>query len=226
MQTLLVVAANRFFRESLIRLFRADKDIRVLGGMEFSPLTAEQAAQANPDVVALCPEWGDRCFYATRSIHEAAPRVKILMIGMKDDKGMFLKAVHAGATGYLLKDASARQVLAATHLLAQDAVVRPQHLERALFELVAGGASFDSFAPMPSSKLTPREEQLSYLVTQGLSNKEIAARLNLSLQTVKNHVHSILRKTQSKNRSALASRVELQPSTAAQAEEAPRFLVS
>ncbi len=226
MQTLLVVAANRFFRESLIRLFRTDSGIRVLGGTEFSPLTPEQVARENPDVVALCPEWDDRCFYATRSIHEAAPQVKILMIGMKDDKGMFLKAVRAGATGYLLKDASTRQILAATHRLAQDAVVCPPHLERALFALVAGSSGFDPFTTMPSSKLTPREEQLSYLVAQGLSNKEIATRLNLSLQTVKNHVHSILRKTQSKNRSALAHRVELQPPDAIQTEEAPRFLVS
>ncbi len=58
--------------------------------------------------------------------------------------------------------------------------------------------------PQSISELTPRELQLTSLLVQGLANKEIAARLNLSLQTVKNHVHNILQKTQSKNRAILA----------------------
>jgi DNA-binding NarL/FixJ family response regulator len=79
-------------------------------------------------------------------------------------------------------------------------------LERALFNLIASGSSF---SPRPPSiaDLTPREHQLTSLLAQGLANKEIAGRLNLSLQTVKNHVHSILQKTQSKNRAMFAQLV-------------------
>ena len=147
------------------------------------------------------------------AIHEAAPQTKILMIGMEDDQEMFLRAVQAGAEGYLLRDASAKQILAAVHRLERNAVVCPQHLERALFNLIANGPRLHvTRAAIHFASLTPREHQLTSLLAQGLANKEIAGRLNLSLQTVKNHVHSILQKTQSKNRAMLAQLVEPQPS--------------
>jgi DNA-binding NarL/FixJ family response regulator len=227
METIFVIAANRFFRESLIRLFRSDKGFRVTGAADLSVFLNEQGSRVNPQIVVLRPEWDDRSFSATRSIHEAAPRTKILMIGMEDDREMFFKAVRAGAEGYLLKDASAKQMVAAAHRLAEGAVICPQHLERALFNVIADGSSLDPIRTQSSYELTPREHQLSSLVARGLANKEIAGRLNLSVQTVKNHVHSILQKTQSKNRAMLAQLVESGPSAAGSAAKlASRLSVS
>lgn len=211
METIFVITANRFFRESLIRLFRSDKGFRVMGAADSSSLLGPQGSRINPEIVVLRPEWDDRFFQATRSIHEALPRTKILMIGMEDDQEMFLRAVQTGAEGYLLRDASAKQILAAVHRLARNAVVCPQHLERALFNLIADGSRLNTTHPQSTYELTPREHQLTSLVAQGLANKEIAGRLNLSLQTVKNHVHSILQKTQLKNRAMLTQLVESQP---------------
>jgi DNA-binding NarL/FixJ family response regulator len=164
----------------------------------------------NPEIVVLRPEWDDQGFQSTRAIHESAPRTKILMIGMEDDQEMFLKAVRAGAEGYLLRDASAKQMVAAAHRLRQNGVVCPPHLERALFDLIANGSSLQATRPLSRTELTRREHELTSLLVQGLANKEIAGRLNLSLQTVKNHVHSILQKTQAKNRAMLAQLVESQ----------------
>jgi two-component system, NarL family, nitrate/nitrite response regulator NarL len=212
METIFVITANRFFRESLIRLFRSDKRFRVTGAADCSPLIGVQGTRVNPEIVVLRPEWDDRAFFTTRAIHEAAPQTKILMIGMEDDQEMFLKAVQAGAEGYLLRDASAKQILAAAHRLEQNAVVCPRHLERALFNVIAKGPRLNTTHRRSTCELTPREHQLTSLVAQGLANKEIAGRLNLSLQTVKNHVHSILQKTQSKNRAMLAQLVESRPS--------------
>ncbi len=203
METLFVVTANRFFRESLIRLFRSDKGFRVTGAADCSLLLAIQSPRVNPGIVVLRPEWDDQSFQSTRAIHDARPGTKILMIGMEDDQEIFLRAIRAGAEGYVLKDASAKQMLAAAHRLEQNGVVCPPHLERALFNLIASGSSFPAHPP-PIAELTPREHQLTSLLVQGLANKEIAGRLNLSLQTVKNHVHSILQKTQSKNRAMFA----------------------
>ena len=88
-----------------------------MGAADASPLLGAQGSRINPGIVVLRPEWDDRSFQATREIHEAAPRTKILMIGMEDDQETFLRAVQAGAEGYLLRDASARQILAAVHRL-------------------------------------------------------------------------------------------------------------
>jgi DNA-binding NarL/FixJ family response regulator len=211
METIFVVTANRFFRESLIRLFRSDKGFRVAGAADCSPLLDTQTARVNPGIVVLRPEWDDQAFQSTRAIHDTLPHTKILMIGMEDDQEMFLRAVRAGAEGYLLRDASAKQMLTAAHRLEQNGVVCPPHLERALFNLIASGSSLQSTRPASTAELTPREHQLTTLLVQGLANKEIAGRLNLSLQTVKNHVHSILQKTQSKNRAMLAQFVDARP---------------
>jgi DNA-binding NarL/FixJ family response regulator len=213
METVFVITANRFFRESLIRLLRSDKGFRVMGAADCSPLLGVQGTRVIPEIVVIRPEWDDMAFSGTRAIYEAAPPTKILMIGMEDDREMFLKAVQAGAAGYLLRDASAKQILAAVHRLERNAVVCPQHLEWALFHLIASGPRLHTTRPQSSCELTPREHQLTSLVAQGLANKEIAGRLNLSLQTVKNHVHSILQKTQSKNRAMLAQLAESRPST-------------
>jgi DNA-binding NarL/FixJ family response regulator len=220
MGTIFVITANRFFRESLIRLFRSDKGFRVVGAADFSPLINAQGVRIIPEIVVLRPEWDDRAFGSTRAIHEAAPRTKILMIAMEDDQDMFIKAVQAGAVGYLLRDASARQILAAAHRLEQNGVVCPPHLERALFNLIANAAPrLQANPPQSIRDLTPREHQLTSLLAQGLANKEIAGRLNLSLQTVKNHVHSILQKTQSKNRTMLAQFLDSQPSAVGSEEK-------
>src|SRR6516162_7655543 len=102
METIFVITANRFFRESLIRLFRSEKGFRVMGAADSSPLLSGQGSRINPEIVVLRPEWEDRFFQATRAIHQATPRTKILMIGMEDEQEMFLRAVQAGAEGYLL----------------------------------------------------------------------------------------------------------------------------
>jgi len=210
METIFVITANRFFRESLVRLFRSDRGFRVIGAADCTQLLTTESSRIEPQIVILRPEWDDQSFRTTRAIHEALPGTKILMIGMEDDQEMFVKAVRAGAVGYLLRDASSRQMLAAAHRLEGNAVVCPPHLERALFAYLADGPSLSGNAARTTCELTPREHQLTSLVAQGLANKEIAGRLNLSLQTVKNHVHSILQKKQLKNRAMLAQLVELQ----------------
>ena len=219
METIFVITANRFFRESLVRLFRSERGFRVSGSADPLALMGTQGGRINPDIVVLRPEWDDQEFQSTRTIHEVLPRTKILMIGMEDDREMFLRAVQAGAEGYLLRDASARQIVAAARRLARDSVVCPGHLERLLFNLIADGARINANRGPVGCELTPREHQLHSLVAQGLANKEIAGRLNLSLQTVKNHVHSILQKTQSKNRAMLAQMVETRPAGSAPANK-------
>jgi DNA-binding NarL/FixJ family response regulator len=192
-----VVAANRFFRESLASLLSAERDLTVVGASEFSLLSLQEISQLTPDIVVLSPDWSDTEFHATRAIRQACPQVKILMITMKDDQDVFLRAVRAGAVGYLLKDASAKQIVGAVRRLGRGSVLCPPQLEHVLFGFVAHG-------PLSlASELTVREEQLASLVAQGLTNKEIASRLNLSEQTVKNHVHNILRKTGSKSRGTI-----------------------
>ena len=199
-----VIAPNKFFIDSLTDLIGRQGDLQLLDAGEFVPGMVERVSACAPDIVVLIPAWHDTQFTVTRSIHEASPRSKILMIGMEDDPQVFLQAVRAGAVGYLLKEASSGQIVTAIAQLARESFSCPKNLLPALFDFAAhiSGGNAPS-AGSSGHDLTQRESQLISLVAQGLTNKEIAGQLNLSEHTVKNHVHSILRKTGARTRLGL-----------------------
>ncbi|HLV95578.1 MAG TPA: response regulator transcription factor, partial [Candidatus Acidoferrales bacterium] len=123
---------------------------------------------------------------------------------MVEDEAIFLRAVRERVAGYLLQHASAMDVVAAVRAVHQGEAVCPPRLCLALFKHIAsaGDGLPDSGARTP--RLTRRERQLVPLIGQGLTNKEIASRLNLSEKTVKNHVHRILQRMGAMNRLAAA----------------------
>ena len=125
--------------------------------------------------------------------------VKTILVGMDADEKQFLAAVRAGIMGYLLKDASTSDVIAALRTVSRGEVVCPAGLCSALFRFVAQ-------TPEPSQRnakpdLTLRQQQLVSLVAKGLTNKEIASQLNLSEFTVRNHIHRILKQVDAESRS-------------------------
>jgi DNA-binding NarL/FixJ family response regulator len=127
--------------------------------------------------------------------------LKIVLIGMDANEDQFLATVRAGVTGYLLKDASASDVVAAVRSVARGDAVCPPQLCHILFRFVAQMPK-----EMPTQNpfkpdLTLRQQQLVSLVAKGLTNKEIAAHLNLSEYTVRNHIHRILKQVDAESRS-------------------------
>jgi DNA-binding NarL/FixJ family response regulator len=124
-----------------------------------------------------------------------AKRFKLVLVGMEEDEQSFLWAVRAGVLGYVLKDAAAAEVVAAVRAAAQGNATCPPSLLRCLFKYFA-----QQWSVIPNGRvrarlgLSRREQQLVPLIARGLTNKEIATHLNLSEQTVKNHIHRVLRK--------------------------------
>lgn len=204
MHSILVIAPNKFFIDSLAQLIAKQRELQLLDAGEFLPGMMERISGCAPDIVVLIPAWHDTQFRVTRAIRDASPRTKILMIGMEDDPQIFLKAVRAGALGYLLKEAPSEQIVGAISQLIREEFLCPKHLLRTLFDFAARHP--DLGHPPEAGHghdLTNRESQLLSLVSEGLTNKEIAGRLNLSEHTVKNHMHSILRKTGARTRVGL-----------------------
>lgn len=121
--------------------------------------------------------------------------VQCLLIAMQDDPKQFMTAVRHGALGYVLQDASAADVVTAIRAVARGEAICPPRLVRYLFDyVVSRTADHLNKRARGQLGLTRREQQLIPLIGRGLTNKEIANQLNLSEQTVKNHVHRILRK--------------------------------
>jgi len=191
-----LLAENRLFREALTRILNKKGDIKVVGASPLGPDVSGRIADLKPDILlADTTALAASGQHVIPDLRKVFPNLKIVMIGMDSDRDLFLHAVRQGALGYVLKDASALEVAAAVRAVIKDEAVCPASLLSALFDSVA-----HSDAPMPTAQvkrelgLSRREQQLIQMISEGLTNKEIASRLNLSEQTVKNHVHRMLRK--------------------------------
>ncbi len=192
-----ILAENRLLREALARILNKKSDLQVVAAAAVSPDIVGQIGAAAPDVL-LC----DSSALALYKLHlivevrAAVPGLKVIMIGMEGNAETFLQSVREGVVGYVLKDASALEVAAAVRAVANEEAVCPPTLCRVLFHEL-GKPSLQApprFAVKNNLGLTRREQQLVQMIGRGLTNKEIATQLNLSEQTVKNHIHRMLRK--------------------------------
>ncbi len=193
---------NRLLREALFRLFRKRSDIHVVGHDGQAAATARQILDTRCDVLVIdsCEVDWLAANIARESDGQAA--FKTILIGMESGVEQFMTAVRSGVMGYLLNDASASDVVAAVRAVFRGEAVCPPQLCSALFRFVA-----HMVEEMPVSHsasrpdLTLRQQQLVGLVAKGLTNKEIASRLNLSEFTVRNHIHRILKQVDAGSRS-------------------------
>jgi DNA-binding NarL/FixJ family response regulator len=191
-----LVAENRLLREAVAKLLTKKGSIHVAGAASFSPLILEQIGACQSDILLVdsIPLPAQRLEFIREAIR-CVPGLKVVMIGMDADPETFLRSVEAGAVGYVLKDASALDIEAAVLAAARDEAVCPPRLCSFLFEHIARQSSqTPSSSVKISTGLSRREQQLVPLIARGLTNKEIAMQLSISEQTVKNHVHRMLRK--------------------------------
>jgi DNA-binding NarL/FixJ family response regulator len=192
-----LVAENRLLRETLARLLGRKPGFKVGGSSPCVPGVAQWVIDSGTDVLVMdsITARPPECSLLTEIAGQACS-IKTLLIDMEGDPEHFLNAVRAGASGYLLKDASAAEVVAAVRIVAKNQAVCPPHLCMTLFKSVS--QQWKSFVPTARIKvelgLTRRQQQLIPLIAQGLTNKEIACSLHLSEQTVKCHMHRIMRR--------------------------------
>jgi two-component system, NarL family, response regulator DevR len=206
-----LVAGNRLLRESLAKLLKKKGDLDVCGISPYLPDTETSVAAVDPQVLILdsfTAHLSDGGFLP--EIASRLPKVKVVLIDMDEDPDFFLECVRAGAVGYILKDASAAEVVSGIHAVTQGRAVCPPQLCRHLFR-----AFSRQWTAIPSARikldlgLTRRQKQLVPLIAQGLTNKEIAAHFNLSEQTIKNHIHRILRRVGARDRSHIIDHTPL-----------------
>jgi len=192
---------NRLVREALVRLFRKRSDLCVVG--QGSSTEAIDVLDTQCDILVLddlqvLSPLGARLFDG----QEAKGSVGVVLIGMEEDEDQFLLAVRSGVSGYLLNDASASDVVTAVRAAARGEAVCPPRMCLALFRTMARLARETpvQIKKRPLPGLTIRQQQLVCLVAKGLTNKEIALRLNLSEFTIKNHIHRIMKQVEAGNR--------------------------
>lgn len=207
-----LLAQNRLLREALAKILEKKNDLRVVAASAFSPQAIVDIAASRPDVLLMDSlTSGFPYLEFVRQVRDCTHETKIVLIGMDADEQPFLQAVREGVLGYLLKDASALEVVAAVRNVAHGEAVCPSLLSISLFGYIARqGSQVPNLQVKLNLGLTTREQQLILLMGRGLTNKEIAQQLRLAEQTVRNHVHRVLRKVGANDRLAAVEMCRMQ----------------
>jgi DNA-binding NarL/FixJ family response regulator len=196
---LLLVDDQGIVREGLRSLLDAKPDLKVIGEAENGQQAVKQALSLQPDVILMdvrMPIMDGVA--ATRTLHEQAPHLKVLVLTTFDEDDYVARAMRHGARGYLLKDTPSNELAEAIRAVQKGYT----HLGPGLFDKVMTAASA---APPPEiNELTPRELEVLQLIAAGKSNREIADALYISERTVKNHVNSILKRLNLRDRTQAA----------------------
>jgi DNA-binding NarL/FixJ family response regulator len=188
-------------REGLKTLVNGQPDMEVVGEASDGQLTCDRVRELLPHVVVMDVSMPVRNgAQATEELRATCPEVKVLALTVHEDKGYLRQLLEAGAAGYVLKRAAAVELIHAIRTVAAGGV----YLDPALAGAVVGG-----YVRKPSSKaagageLSEREVEVVRLIAAGHSNKEIAARLDLSIKTVETY------KSRSLEKLGLSSRADL-----------------
>ena len=184
----LLVDDHPVVRQGLRALLSTQDGIEVVGEAGDGGAGVDAAGRLSPDVVLMdvvMPKMDG--VEALRRICERHAQIRVVMLTSYADERRAMEAVDAGASGFLLKDASPRDVAAAIRAAHRgEAVLHPAVAAKLLAERRR--------PPAAHADLTPRELEVLRLIARGLQNKQIAAELRLSEKTVKTHVSAILRK--------------------------------
>jgi len=190
-----VVDDQEMVREGFSALLNAQDDIEVVGAAGNGVQGVALARTVRPDVVLMdirMPEMDG--LTATRLLLGVADAPKVLVLTTFDLDDYVYEALQAGASGFLLKHAPARELLHAVRVVAAgEALLAPSITKRLIEDFVRSRRS-DKVRPAQLNVLTERETEILVLIAQGLSNTEIAAHLVLAEQTVKTHVSRVLMK--------------------------------
>jgi DNA-binding NarL/FixJ family response regulator len=190
----LLAEDHTIVRKGLTSLLAAEADIEVVGEAEDGQEAVEKVEQLGPDVVLMdntMPVLNG--LEATRQIKKRFPEIKVLVLTMHTTEEYIQQFLQAGASGYLIKKTAPKELVTAIHAVYRgDSYLSPA-ISNVIIEgylhQAASTASEDSY-----EKLTDRERQVLQMITEGVSNREIAERLHLSVKTVNNHRMNLMDK--------------------------------
>ncbi|MFS8096345.1 response regulator transcription factor [Lentzea alba] len=190
-----VVDDQEMVREGFSALLNAQDDIEVIGSAGNGVEGVALARGVKPDVVLMdvrMPEMDG--LTATRLLLNGSVETKVLVLTTFDLDDYVYEALVAGASGFLLKHAPARELLNAVRVVAAGEALLAPSITKRLIEDFVKSRRTERVRPAQLEVLTERETEILVLIAQGMSNTEIAAHLVLAEQTVKTHVSRVLTK--------------------------------
>ena len=185
---------HRLFREGLRALLEKEADFEVVGEAGNGRTALELAAELRPDVVVMDISMPDlNGMEATRQIIQCVANTKVVGLSIHSDKRFVEGMLKAGASGYLLKDSTHKELAQAVRA----AIADQTYLSPAIAGKVANGymqAGRSGAAHAKVKVLTPREREVLQLLAKGDSSKDIAAGLHISVKTAESHRQQVMNK--------------------------------
>lgn len=202
---ILLVEDNRILRDGIKAIINKQADLKIVAVSGGNRDTLPQALRVKPHVVLM--DLGLRNENGLRvvaTLIKELPQTKVIGMGLIPSQLDIVELVEVGAAGFILKDATIEEVLGTIRAVARGIKILPPLLTGSLFTHVVEHALRQGKRKLAEAvRMTKREREITTLIAEGMSNKDIAQRLNLSTYTVKSHIHNILEKM------ALHSRLEI-----------------
>jgi DNA-binding NarL/FixJ family response regulator len=193
---ILIADDHPMFREGVVQSLSGDKDFAIIGQASNGKDAFEMAKELLPDVLLLDITMPDQDgITIAKKISAAFPVIQIIMLTASENEDDLMKALKAGARGYVLKGISAKELIKVIRTIAAGGTyISPDMANMILFELSQPSQ------PDPLSELSDREKEILNLVAKGYTNREIGAQVHLSEKTIKHYMTNILQKLHVRSR--------------------------
>jgi DNA-binding NarL/FixJ family response regulator len=209
---ILLIEDNRLLREGIAAMLKKEADMRAVPTPGNGENLSEIMEKLHPDIVLL--DLGLRnhnSLQIVKLVKQQFTETKVIVMDLIPLQTDVFEFVKAGVSGFILKDANVAEFFKTIRSVYQGEQVLPPHLTGTLFSQIVEHAIQES-SPLvinKSVRMTKREKQVIELIADGFTNKEIAQQINLSLYTVKSHVHNILEKLTLNTRVQIAKHAHL-----------------
>ena len=194
---ILLIEDNRLLREGIAAMLNGQSDFEVVARAEDGTAVIElKSMKKPPDVILL--DLGLEKANSLRLmtvLREEVPAARIIAMDIFPEQLDIVEFVKAGGSGFILKNAPANDYIRTIRAVAAGSKVLPPALTNSLFtQIIESALKTGNGIPNNSIQLTAREREVVALISEGLSNKELAERLHIATYTVKSHIHNILEK--------------------------------
>ena len=197
----LLVDDDDLMRAGLRAVLSSDADVEIVGEAGDGRSAVDAARAHGPDIVLMDVRMPDLDgIGATREVLAVAPQAKVVILTTFEQDDYIFGALHAGASGFLLKRSSPEELLSAIHTVAAGEALLSPSVTRTVIERMAEQPPPDAGAHDRLAHLTSREREVLELMARGLSNSEIARKLVVEETTVKTHVRRVLMKLHLRDR--------------------------
>lgn len=189
-----LIEDNRLVREGITALLNGLPDLRVVAGASGADTT--MLREATPQVVLLDIGLGHgSSLRVAEQVRKEFPESKIILMDVLPVHEDIVEFVNVGVSGFIMKDATLDDLVHTIRSVAKGINVLPPQMTSTLFSQIAKDAVVRGRPDaLEAVRMTPREREVINLIAEGLSNKEIATRLNIATDTVKSHVRNVMEK--------------------------------